>query len=1404
MHSRNRLFKMMSFILFGICMLLMASDTRAAQDKVKILVKIRPSGARNEGARWNLMRHGDTCDPIDYAATWKVHNTEYLHDQDTGTSCTWEIKFKDIDGWITPPNIVVTLTPSNTVNKYIVRYTPAPTNTYYRDNDGDGYGDPGNTTDAASAPAGYVENDDDCDDTDPNLFPGQSWYKDHDNDGYSDGSTQLSCQRPAGYKTGGELAGPGNDCDDEDGSRHPGADDPCEDGVDQDCNGEDPVCTTDLDGDGWAEENGDCNDYDSGIYPGASEICGDGIDQDCFDGDLACDETVCVTISDIPLDTQFQAAPANIMFVLDDSGSMDFEFMTPESGGKFNNDYYLFHMGDHKYSDSNVVSSSDRDLWRSQWAGYNKMYYNPNVTYAPWPDTAGYPDMSSGADPNNPRSHPTLNSSITLDMDGEFSDASESGISVKNAHYYAQSGGNTYLVMITGGSIRYYRLNNAIQNSVKDSGVTEVAAAAIDPAITTRDYTAERKNFANWFSFYRKRTFTATSALATVIKSMNGVNIGIYSINGSIKQAVLPVRVNDVDHSDTLLDLLYELDVPAKGTPLRKGLKTAGQYFHAGDGVDPTGLGASPYATTANGGACQQSFAIAMTDGYWSGSSPSMTDQDGDGHADTLADVAMYYYKNDLSTLADKVPTNEFDANAKQHMLTYGVAFGVNGKLDPAAYPNCPWGCAGINPNCEVICPDWADPATNPDSDSKKIDDLWHATANARGRIWSAGSPVELATALKSLMLDIEQRLGSGASVAINSQELTTDTVMYQGSYHTDNWSGDVRTFPLDPETGKVSETSTWSAAEKLAEDLASDENWWSFGRKVVTYSGSTGIPFTAADSGTIGLGTTLINYIRGDDSNEGTDPGDYRIRSSALGDVVHASPLYVNGHLFAGANDGMLHALDAHTGKEVFAYVPRLVSTNLHYLSDPVFSHKYFVDLPPFAFTEKIGGTSTTLLVGGLGKGGKGYYCLDISSLPPSSESAAANMVKWEFPPAVDDDMGYSYSKAFIVDSNAGKLVIFGNGYGSANGSAVLYVLDASGGNLIKKIDTEFGSASLCNGLSTPALTDVDYDGKVDFAYAGDLRGNLWKFDLRSADKNSWGVAYKKGTVPQPLFQARNASGAHQPITVKPDVIRHCVDGTKGYIVVFGTGRYLGADDFSDTGVQSIYGIWDWGDEWHASGSDDRKTPLDKYLGRFEMPVSGKRRLSNITSLQYLSSTAREVTLLQQTEIYSDENVSILSDTPIDWYTPSKDTGTHAGWYFDLTDTGSKVIRDFVIRDGVLILIASIPSNTPCESGGDSIIYEINACNGGRLDEPQFDYNKDGELDEKDLIEIDDPDNPGKKKKVPPSGWKRDEMYHVPVILPMPDQETDKKYFSTSLGNVKTIDERAEGVGMFYWRESD
>ena len=1219
----------------------------------------------------------------------------------------------------------------------------------------------------------------------------------------------------------------------------------------------------------------------------------------------------CRNISDTPLNTLIKAAPANIMFVLDDSGSMDWEFITTENDGLFDHEYYVFNNpGDNLYSNTQILSGTDRLKWMSQWSGYNKMYYDPTTDYTPWPDV-------TDADPDTPRSHPAhssptfdLNSTYTtieysiiidnLDTDKfsytgvwgnstsseaydssyyytnqdyqditatwtpnlsagqydvyakwvhssyrstvvpytityaggatqtvtvnqrnddgdwyhlgtftfdegsgsvsityhvgdiytrvcadavKFVPASGSTIDITRAHYYVWSSeeNKPYLVILDG-DIKYYAVNDSDSDDIIEPGELLLTGSPPSDIQVSRSYTEERQNFANWYSFYRRRELTATASIAKVVESMQGVMIGFRTINGNLVQPVLKVKVEGDDESGTLLSTLYGLVLKAQGTPLRTGLQKVGQYFHQNDG-QTGGIGNSPYADASEGGECQQAFAIVMTDGYWNGSSPNVGNVDtdngvpyADGYYNSLADVAMYYYENDLASGLDNlVPISDLDGNNKQHMVTYTVSFGVHGTLTPDDY--------------DVVdgpYPTWPNPGSG---DQQKIDDLWHAAVNGRGTFMSASKPDDLVNSLLSIMQHIESRIASASAVSVNGDDLYMklggEILMFQALYNSDGWTGDVKAYGLNTTTGEVIMTSyQWSAADEL------ETKNWDTGRIIATYDGSAGIPFrygslTGTQQNLLNADPTaaqnILNFLRGDTSNEESNGGSFRDRYLRLGDLVHSSPIFNNEVIYVGGNDGMLHAFSAYDGSELFAYVPNLVFENLSQLADTEYTHKYYVDLTPTI--NYVSSLDKTILVGGLRKGGKGYYALDISNAASiTSEAALAGKVLWEY--GSDDDLGYTFSKPVIVESNdssVGAVVIFGNGYSSVNEYAMLYFLNPWTGAVIKKIDTGVG---LCNGLSSPVAIDVDYDDRVDYVYAGDLKGNMWKFDLTDESYLNWDVAYKDGATPKPVFQA------NQPISTKPDVMRHCEKD--GYIVVFGTGIYLSETDVSDTSTQTIYGIWDYGDD-----DDD-----SEYLGTF-----------NRGSTPELSNQPDMVTLLEQTEVdwrmAYDNYLRTLSDNEALWETendtdsesqlsdPSSTVANHAGWYFDLPISGERVVVGTMIREGKAIVVSFYPETAPCSSGGYSIVHEIDACTGSRLTEPQFDINEDGVIDEGDLIDIGIHGDP---KLVPPSGIQKEGRLQPPAILRM--DETEMKYFSSSSGTIETVQEKTVQLGITYWRE--
>jgi Tfp pilus tip-associated adhesin PilY1 len=1062
----------------------------------------------------------------------------------------------------------------------------------------------------------------------------------------------------------------------------------------------------------------------------------------------------------------------------------------------------------------------------------------------------------------------------------------------------------------------------------------------------------------------------------------------------------------NVDQTNTLLDVIYRIK-SADGTPLRQTLQDIGQYYDQDDSNDGT-IGDSPYLSEAEGGACQQTYAVAMTDGYWNGSSPSVGNVDqnlgspyADSWSDTLADVSAYYYNKDLaSSLADEMPTNNYDKMKSQHMVTFAVSFGLNGTIDrndidgdgvpdDPSYADDPYFL-----NIDTPKPNWPQPSSD---DATTIDDLWHTSVNGHGRFFVADDPDSLVSALTETFADIGSRKASGASVSVNGDELSEGLVLFQSSYTSGIWKGDVTAYPINSTTGEVDKLNPkWHA-----NDLVQNQDWDSE-RNIVTFNGSTGVPFrydslSTVQQAALENNADVVTYLRGKKITG------FRERerengavSPVLGDLVHSAPLLITalspetdgvdnngngvidengeggGTLYVGGNDGMLHAFNAETGVERFAYIPFHSFDYLDELTKADYEHRYYVDGRqqfkrmtflagdqshdgkdndydgcidltntgcPVGTVEISNGDNedysdgvdndgdgtideeyeyktVTLLVGMLNKGGRGLYALDVTnadSINPTrdgiDENTIAAMVKWEYPPVSSDvkytfvgdqsndtidndgdgvvdeadenhsdgfdnngdgsideagetaltsssddpDIGYTFGDAFIVRSYKSRyeaypydkngtyypernpwVVIFGNGYQSKNGGAVLYVLDAMTGTLVRKIVAD---RSGNNGLSSPAIIDVDNDSRADFVYAGDLKGNMWKFDIRDPDPRNWGVAFGKdnyndtsmtdadgnrieridyddldssnGTrdIPMPLIHVIN-----RPITTAPDVAFH--PSKDGYLVVFGTGKFLGDADIHDNSQQGIFGVWDFGvtaKDYLGDWSYNSFTEPASIAGFGSLPFANVTLLeqkqidwrvaSNGSFLRTLSSYQPEWTAsdLCHDNIDNDNDGTVDNESCVP-------TGGNVGWFFELpylnSDgelAGERVIKDVMIRSGRVIFISMIPGESSCSGGGNSILHEISLADGGRLTEPVFDINNDGVIDENDLIEITDED--GNVVKVPPTGVMYGGILHFPIIIKGKNND-ELKYSSTSAGTTEMIRETAEEIGFYYWKE--
>jgi hypothetical protein len=415
-----------------------------------------------------------------------------------------------------------------------------------------------------------------------------------------------------------------------------------------------------------------------------------------------------------------------------------------------------------------------------------------------------------------------------------------------------------------------------------------------------------------------------------------------------------------------------------------------------------------------------------------------------------------------------------------------------------------------------------------------------------------------------------DQPIGYVGALDMSNYNIPSGTaVAFRGDYFRGTWDGDLLAYAIST-SGTAS--VTWQARDQLA-----NQNWET-GRKIFTMGASAGIPFswttattalTAEQQTQLGgdpQGRYVVNFTRGDDTYENTT---YRKRYSKLGDIIHSRPYYYNHgnnveRVYVGANDGMLHAFDAKTGDEIFAYIPSVLIPKLpQYAVNPYFNHKYGVD--GLIATGKVpaGASTQTLLTSGMGAGGNGIFALDISNSQPTDEVSAASLAKWEAHSGKANmaNMGHVYGAPLVVRlQNGAYVVLVPNGINSASGKASLFVLNPSNGTVIAEIVADAQGPD--NGLTAVSLADMNNDGRVDVAYGGDLKGTLWKFNLGGASYPSNATA---------LFQP--AATDARAIMAAPSISTHPAGG---FMVNFGTGRILTQGDVTDTSDQYLYGIWD------------------------------------------------------------------------------------------------------------------------------------------------------------------------------------------------------------------------------------
>ncbi|MDR3369603.1 PilC/PilY family type IV pilus protein [Rhodoferax sp.] len=591
------------------------------------------------------------------------------------------------------------------------------------------------------------------------------------------------------------------------------------------------------------------------------------------------------------------------------------------------------------------------------------------------------------------------------------------------------------------------------------------------------------------------------------------------------------------------------------------------------------------------------------------------------------------------------------------------------------------------------------------------------------------------------------------AGGAIQSKNLTqAGSTIYQGTFDTSDWTGDLLAIPVSVSAGNVvsvGTTNTWTAATKLAalaapatsrniivgnsgataNPVAVDFTWSTIETSLIT-SLNKASPTATAD----GLGQDRLNYLRGDRSKEGNG---FRIRSKLMGDVINSGVVYSgvpstaindSGYssfytsnkdrtpaVFVGANDGMLHAFNGNDGEELFAYIPSWLGPRLSALTSTTYAnnHQSYLDGTPTVAEAQVGSSWKTVLVSGTGGGGKGVFALDVTN----PATFTASNVMWEFTNADDADLGNVTGRPKILKMRTGTntykwFAVFGSGVNnyvsqdgiySTTGNPALFILDLSksagtpwtlGTNYYKislPVDSTVSTTMPTGLLNFSAALGLDK--AVTYIFMGDLHGNLWKLDFTAAATTAkWTISdlsyFKQGTSDLPIPMFIAKDTSGN---VQPiSAAPNIVFGpvSNSFYIVFGTGKYLEIADKSTTNAQSVYMVYDNG-----------TTDLDSTASTATSAISGRLRLK--------LGTANASTGVITVPAFTVGRATTDTDTD----------NPRSGWVTDLPSSGERQISNGTIFGDKIVFGSLIPatsSATACSaSGGGGNQYTVDILTG-------------------------------------------------------------------------------------------